>query len=100
MIVNVSLRLLYLIFIQLLGWLLLLARPRLPGTSSCSTYATRSPYSAGRHGAAPGQHTALGPRSPHTCSDHEEAIDLTDPVPGLAAEGRARRRRRALGLFQ
>jgi len=46
MIVNVSFRLLYLVFDRLLGWLLLLSRTPVPRTSSCSSYATKSPYSA------------------------------------------------------
>jgi hypothetical protein len=37
MIANVPLRLFYLIFNRLLGWLLLLAAHRLPKTSSCSS---------------------------------------------------------------
>jgi len=46
MITNVSLRLLYLIFKQLLTWLTLLPAHRRPRTSSSSSCATRSPYSA------------------------------------------------------
>jgi hypothetical protein len=46
MIVNVSLRLLYLIFDQLLGWLLPLARTPACKTSNCSSCATRSLSSA------------------------------------------------------
>ena len=46
MIIAVSLRLVYLIFDRLLHWLLLLGRTSSSKTSSCSSYATRSPYSA------------------------------------------------------
>jgi hypothetical protein len=46
-IMGVSLRLLYLIFDRLLHWLLLLARTSSSKrTSSCSSYATKSRYSA------------------------------------------------------
>jgi hypothetical protein len=46
MIATVSLRLLYLIFSQLLSWLTLLLAHRRRRTSSSSSCATRSPYSA------------------------------------------------------
>jgi hypothetical protein len=46
MIVNVSIRLLYLIFDRLLGWLLPLGRTPAAKDLGCSSYATRSPYSA------------------------------------------------------
>jgi hypothetical protein len=46
MIVSVSLRLLCLIFDRLLGWLLLLGRTPASKDLDCSSYATRSPYSA------------------------------------------------------
>jgi hypothetical protein len=46
MIAAVSLRLLYLIFSQLLSWLTLLPHAPSSKDSSSSSYATRSPYSA------------------------------------------------------
>ena len=46
MIAKVSLRLVYLIFDGLLNWLTLLGRASASKTSNCSSYATKSPYSA------------------------------------------------------
>jgi hypothetical protein len=45
-IARVSLRLVYLIFDGLLNWLTLLGRASASKTSNCSSYATKSPYSA------------------------------------------------------
>jgi hypothetical protein len=45
MITDVPLRLLYLIFSQLLGWLMLLGRASSSKDSNCSSCATKWPYS-------------------------------------------------------
>ena len=90
MISVVSLRLLYLIFWQVLGWSCSSAARPPPRTSNCSSYDTRSPYSAARtrDPAWTGQTGPCSPRSSSGCRERCIAIawsPRTRSCAGIAA---------------
>ena len=90
MIAVVSLRLLYLIFLHILGLLLLIGRTSATKTSNCSSYDTKSPCSAALtpDPAWTGQTGPYSPLSSSGCPERGVAIvwsPRTRSCAGIAA---------------